>query len=97
MGRIVFELGAAFKGYIDPIQKTVFRDTFKRKEIRAAQNCVELHDKWCEQAREGIRCWLVVGRRRRDVKDIRQMIARMLWEQRAEFSEGQVGWRLVLL
>jgi hypothetical protein len=99
-GRIVFELGAAFSGQICEYDDIIFHRDVTEEVMRAAEECVELHDKWCGQAKEAIRCWLVIARRKRVVKDIRKVVARMLWEQRASWSEVEVGWprwRLVVL
>jgi hypothetical protein len=79
-GRVVFEIGAACKGCIDR-GRTVFGRRFDEKRMRCAEAAVVLHDRWCDMAREAIRCWMQVARRYL-VKDIRILIARLLWKER---------------
>jgi hypothetical protein len=38
-----------------------------------------------KRAKEAIDCWLIIGRRRKVVKDIRIMIGKMLWDNRREW------------
>jgi TPR repeat protein len=96
-GRIVYELGATFKGHVRESEKTILELHGNKREMHAAINCVRMYEAWLEEARDAIRCWLIVGRRKRVVKDIRNVIACMLWEQRAEWSEVEVDWRIVVL
>jgi hypothetical protein len=46
-----------------------------------------LHDAMLSRARLAIRCWLVAGRRLGVAKDIRDMIARMMWEEAWQWGE----------
>ncbi len=81
-GRIVFELGSAFEGWVDVAGRRIFGQyTREEAALLQAQRCIELRNEWIAAAKVAIECWLVVGRRRKIVKDIRLMIARKLWDE----------------
>ncbi len=80
-GRIVFEIGAAFANL------TNWWEEFDEKGAKACERAIELHEKWCGQAKRGIWCWMWLSRTFAVPKDIRVLIAGLLWEQRAAWSE----------
>jgi hypothetical protein len=51
------------------------------------QRVVELHDAMLGRARRAMDCWSMAGRRCRVVKDIRVMIAKMVWEEPWHWGE----------
>jgi TPR repeat protein len=79
VGRVLFELGAVFRAH--SVSKS---DGGKGAAI--AQRCVELYDRWVAIARAAIACWLGVARRLNVSRDVRMLIARTLWRERAEWS-----------
>jgi hypothetical protein len=82
--RAVFELGAAFKGHVAADGQTAFGKSGLVKEMEGVRRCVALFDRWSEEARRAVHCWLLVGRRRLGVvKDVRALVAKLLWEERA--------------
>jgi hypothetical protein len=85
-GRIVFELGVAFKGRIDAATKTTFGSKCSDEKLQAAQRCVELHEEWIALTKGAIECWLAIARRLKVVKDIRLVVAKLLWAERADWS-----------
>jgi hypothetical protein len=78
LGMIVFEIGAAIKGLASEL---LVSDTGRTKFKQAALRCVELHDRCTNAAIAAISCWIGVGLRLAVVKDIRVLIAKMLWEK----------------
>ncbi len=86
-GRVIFELGAAYRGHVDVRGLVVFGERIsKKKRAEVAQRCVDLHERWCRLARAAIECWLLVAARLGVVKDIRLLLARSLWESRSDWS-----------
>jgi TPR repeat protein len=55
----------------------------------ALQVAIGVYNEGCDTAKRAIECWLGVGRRLRVVKDIRGMVAGMLWEQRWEWAANE--------
>jgi hypothetical protein len=87
--RVVFEIGAACKGHITKKRKTVlvFAQYFGPKEVGAVKRAVALYDAWCEDAKRAIFCWIWIGRQKKVAKDIRRIISKMLWTERAAWCE----------
>jgi hypothetical protein len=71
--RVVWEVGAVSKRRMDVAN-------------RAMRQCVKLHDEWCKMAKAAIECWIGIGRRLEVAKDIRLVIARLLWGERVEWK-----------
>ncbi len=81
---MVFELGAVFKtAQLNVKCETIYGKIASMAMLKAAQACVKLHDEWCERAMVAIECWIGVARQLGVVKDLRLLIARMLWKERA--------------
>jgi hypothetical protein len=89
-GRVVFEIGAAFKrisgaeilpagwgsGFVgDPLI------------VHALEECVVFHNKWSENAKRSIYCWVLVARQKNVPKDIRNVTCKMLWAERSAWSD----------
>jgi hypothetical protein len=51
-------------------------------ELYALMRAVGLHDEWCDNAKQAIESWGLIGRRLGVMRDVRMMIARMVWEER---------------
>ncbi len=85
--RAVFELGAACRGHAELLKPMLFGKKCSMEELSAAERCVELHEKWCDSAKTAIDCWIGVGRKLEVVKDIRGLIARLLWQERAAWCK----------
>ncbi len=83
-GRVVFELGAAFKGHVDVPFQCVF-GSHALPDLQEALRCIELHDKGIALAKAAIETWIAVGRRQKVAKDMRTKIARLLWAERADW------------
>ncbi len=89
--RVVFELGSVLRAHFDVdngtiITKGVLLDLSDAR-VEAAQRCVELYEAWSKVPKAAIECWIGVGLRFGVVKDIRFVIARMLWEQRRDWIQ----------
>jgi hypothetical protein len=87
--RVVFEIGAACQGHITKRRKVilVFDWDFEPKEVDAVKRAVALYDAWCKDAKQAIFCWIWIGRQKKVVKDIRGIISKMLWADRAAWCE----------
>jgi TPR repeat protein len=88
-GRVLLELGRVFRGQV--AQGAVFGMECRDDEYAAAQRCVDLHDRWTSMARAAIACWLAIARRLRVAKDMRRLIAQMVWDGRADWSKVRLS------
>ncbi len=87
-GRVVFEIGAACQGHMGVADDKLSGLSVCREELRAVQGCVELHEQWCMAAKAAVECWIGVGRRLEVIKDIRLVIAGLVWAQRVEWGKS---------
>ncbi len=80
-GRIVFELGSAL---------AVWEDDHEAKSIAACQRALQLYRQWCEDARRAVFCWLWLARNMSVAKDIRIVIADLIWSEKVAWSDTRV-------
>ncbi len=92
--RIVFEIDAACGEHLDLEQNMVFGKLFNDRAVIAVARAVAFHDERCVYARQAIKCWIWVGRQKKIMKDIRGLIARLLWVQKATWIESCVRKRV---
>ncbi len=80
-GRVVLEMGAAFAA----------KKSWHRHVLNAYIFCntaLELYNKWRAQARTAVLCWLWLARQKGVAKDIRVLIADVIWDDRAAWSDS---------
>jgi hypothetical protein len=80
-GRVVFEIGGALR--------RAEKRPKGRRELHLtahALRCVEVYNLATARAEAAIECWLAVGQRLGVVKDMRRLIAQMVWEDRGAWS-----------
>lgn len=57
------------------------------------EESIEIHKYWKKCTQDAVNAWLIIARRKEVVRDIRQMIARMIWASRTEGLYGNDdGW-----
>ncbi len=79
--RKLFEIGAGLSA-VDSSDLPMLRH-----EVAYVRKTVNMYEQWCREAERGVLCWLWLSRDMGLVKDIRVMIARLIWEERAAWSE----------
>ncbi len=80
--RIVFEIGAAFT--INASWQSASEDPLT---IRAGERAVKMHQQWRGEAKKAVLCWLWLSRDLGVAKDMRILIADLIWDDRAAWSE----------
>lgn len=84
----MFEIGACCKGRVAVERNAVFDRRFFADEFGAVVRAVALHGEWCEKAKQAIQFWVWASKNELDVhKDTRLLIAKLLWADRAAWSE----------
>ncbi len=81
-GANVFQIGMAFRGkssWSSCCPDADFRDRGRR--------AIELYKKWLREARTSVLCWVWCAQQLEVGKDMRLLIARLVWEDRAVWSE----------
>jgi hypothetical protein len=86
-GDRLFQMGASLRGHV--ADTALFGHPATKEEVRAAREAVRKHAMWCAMARKAIELWLLVGLRSRRVnRDIRLVVAKMLWGERWRWSNA---------
>jgi hypothetical protein len=52
--------------------------------VSAANRVLDLHNLWTTRTRQAVEQWILVGKKKRLVKDVIGIIARLVWESRKE-------------
>jgi TPR repeat protein len=87
-GRVVLAIGEALWERVNAGAKTVFELACDEQYLECAAKVLHLSTSWRRLAEEAIRCWLLIGRRQRGTnRDVRMLIAKLLWRDRGAWSE----------
>ncbi len=77
-GRIMYDIGTFFAGC---------EDIMTEAERVAFERAIALHTRCNEEAKRAVLCWLWLARKKKVIKDIRRLIADLIWDERAAWSE----------
>jgi hypothetical protein len=88
-GRIVHTMAPLLRNNASTESGTVFGSFYSVLQMSEFRRIVELYDAMLGRARRAIHCWSMAGRRCRVVKDMRVMIAKMLWEEAWRWGEKE--------
>ena len=78
---LVFLVSQACEGHVDVISGTVFGSAMMADDCKGIQLACERHREWSGCAKRAVECWIAVGRRLGVVRDVRQLIARLVWAE----------------
>ncbi len=83
-GRIVFEIGFGLSAC------EIWRNWADgRAQEIACERAVSLYQQWCAEARQSVMCWIWAARRLGIAKDVRLLIADLVWDERSAWSENK--------
>jgi hypothetical protein len=80
-GRILHTVGPVISRNLDAAKCAFFRFKLDPDDCRKLERLVALYDAMMGRARGAIHCWSIAGRRLRVVKDMRVVIAKMVWAE----------------
>ncbi len=82
---VVFAIGRALKGHIDNEKGKIFESAFLfESRINLANQAVHIYNFQLQSYRKAVDTWTLVGIQNNIVRDIRKMIANMIWDAREE-------------
>jgi hypothetical protein len=84
-GRVMFEIGAA---HSELLKKETMMATLRGDEVELVQRCAALFEKSVALARSAIGCGLAATMRLGLVHDVRRVVRRLLWQERAAWCKG---------
>ncbi len=79
-GRVLFEIGAACKGHLGGGK--AFGLLVHDDWLHATERAVALRNEWCEDAKRAVCCWMLCAKQLGVAKDLRLLIAGVLWAER---------------
>ncbi len=85
-GRIAFEIGAA----LATVEKGGQKSSQKANQAKEVVQLILLFDQSCNQARRAVIWWMCYARKEGVAKDIRVLIADLIWDERAAWCERRL-------
>jgi hypothetical protein len=84
-GAVVFAIGQALQGHVNEEAKTIFNDDYKFNSlIGPAKQAIAFYEAQIQAAKDAMRAWTQVGIKLKVVKDVRKLIAKLIWDSREE-------------
>jgi TPR repeat protein len=92
-GAVLFSIGRALKGHIHVEARKIFTMGSNFESwIGPSNQAVAFYHAQIESARLAVDAWTVIAIRLKVVKDIRMMVAQLIWKSRSD-GEWQVWWQ----
>jgi hypothetical protein len=90
LARVLHTAALVVREGLNATGRLLFGENFLTLEQAAGlQRVLELHDALLQRARRAIACWSMAGRRLGVVKDMRVMIAKLVWEEPWQWGETE--------
>jgi hypothetical protein len=88
--RVVFAIGRALRGHIYNEKRTIFGEGYNfDAHIGLANQALHFYEFQLQLYRKAVDSWTIVGLRNGVVKDIRNMIGKMIWDAREEAAYSE--------
>jgi TPR repeat protein len=93
-GAVMFAIGQALQGHVNERARSIFNDEFDFNYlIGPAKQAIAFYDMQIKATKDAMRAWTLVGIEFNVVKDVRKLIAKLIWDSREEalydLSEGR--------
>jgi TPR repeat protein len=82
---VMFAIGQALHGHVNEEAKTIFTSEFNFESlIGPAKQAIAFYEAQIQATKDAMRAWTHVGIKLKVVKDIRKLIAKLVWDSREE-------------
>jgi hypothetical protein len=83
---VMFAIGQALHGHVNEAARTIFNkaDDFDSRSIDPAKQAIAFYEAQIKATKAAIRAWTLVGIKLYVVKDVRKLIAKLIWDSREE-------------
>jgi TPR repeat protein len=82
---VMFAIGQAWQGHVNEAAKTMFNDGRNfESHIGPAKQAIAFYEAQIKATKDAMRAWTQVGIRWKVVKDVRKLIAKLIWDSREE-------------
>jgi hypothetical protein len=82
---VMFAIGQALQGHLNEEARTIFNHSFDFDSlIKPAKQAIAFYEAQIKATKDAMRAWTLVGIEFNVVKDVRKMIAKLIWDSREE-------------
>jgi hypothetical protein len=82
---VMFAIGQAMQGHVNEQKRTIFNRSYDFDSwIGPAKQAIAFYEAQIQAAKDAMHAWTQVGIKLKVVKDIRMLIARLIWDSREE-------------
>jgi TPR repeat protein len=82
---VIFAVGQALQGHVDEEARTIFNSDYNfDSRIGPAKQAIAFYEAQIKATKDAMRTWTQVGLRYNVVKDVRKLIAKLIWDAREE-------------
>ena len=84
-GDVMFAIGQALQGQVNEQKRTIFNSDYDFDSlIGPAKQAIAFYEAQIKATRDAMRAWTLVGIKLKVVKDVRKLIAKLIWDSREE-------------
>jgi hypothetical protein len=81
----MFAIGRALQGHVNEKTRTIFnRDDDFDSNIGPAKQAIAFYEAQIKATKDAMRAWTLVGIKLNVVKDVRRLIAKLVWDSRED-------------
>jgi TPR repeat protein len=82
---VMFAIGQALQGHVDEEARTIFSSDYNfDSRIGPAKQAIAFYEAQIKATQDAMRAWTQVGIKLKVVKDVRKLIAKLIWDSREE-------------
>jgi len=82
---VMFAIGRALQGHVKEESRTIFNSSRKfDSRLQSAKQAIAFYEAQIKATKDAMRAWTLVGIHFKVVKDVRKLIAKLIWESREE-------------
>jgi hypothetical protein len=89
---VMFAIGRALQGHVNERESSIFKFNDIASLIGPAKQAIAFYEAQIKATKDAMRAWCLVGVHFNVVKDVRNLIAKLIWNSREE-ALFQVSWR----
>ena len=84
-GAVMFAIGQALQGHVNEEARRIFSSDFNFDScIGPAKQAIAFYEAQIKATKDAMRAWTLVGIKLKVVKDVRKLIAKLIWDSREE-------------
>jgi hypothetical protein len=82
---VMFAIGQALQGHVNEEARTIFNQEYDFDSlIGPAKQAIAFYEAQIKATKDAMRAWTLVGIKLKVVKDVRKLIAKLIWDSREE-------------